>query len=158
MTHPAPATPDDAADARDDQSGRFVTQPNGRARPLSPHLQVWRWHVTMLGSILHRMTGGALTGGALVVIAWLAALASGPDAYAAFLKLSGSPIGLLVWFGLSLSLFYHLAAGVRHMIWDAGAGLTPKSANALATGSIVFGVLATAAFWAVLFVSGRVAL
>jgi hypothetical protein len=65
-----PFSPGEAAE---DQTGRFLVQPNGRVRPLSPHLQVWRWHVTMLASILNRMTGGALYAGALVVAAWLSA-------------------------------------------------------------------------------------
>ena len=155
-TSPLPG--DSSNDPTEDQSGRFVRQPNGRVRPLSPHLQVWRWHVTMLGSILHRITGGALAGGAVLVVLWLLALAFGPDAYATFTGWMGSPLGLLIWFGLTLCLAYHLAAGVRHLIWDAGEGLTPKSANALATGSIVFGVVVSVAFWAGLFMTGRVSL
>jgi len=145
-------------DVEGDQSGRLIPQPNGRPRPLSPHLQVWRWHVTMLASILNRISGGALSVGALLVGLWLLALAFGPDAYATFVSLAGSPLGLLVWFGLSAALFYHLAGGIRHLIWDAGSGLTPKSANTLSTLSIVFGVVATLAFWAFLFASGRVTL
>lgn len=150
--------PYSSADAAEDQTGRFVVQPNGRVRPLSPHLQVWRWHVTMLASILTRMTGGALYAGALLVAAWLLALAFGPGAYATFAELAASPIGLLVWIGLSFSLFYHLAAGVRHLIWDTGAALTPKAATSLAWWSIGFGVVATVVFWVALFATGRVSL
>jgi succinate dehydrogenase / fumarate reductase cytochrome b subunit len=126
-------------------------------RPLSPHLQVWRWHVTMLGSILHRATGVALYGGAVVVTAWIAALSAGPDAYGAFARLGSSAVGLLIWAGLTLSAFYHLAAGVRHLIWDTGAGLTRKSASALANLAIWFAVIATAAFWVWLFAAQHVA-
>lgn len=151
--------PGDASnDPADDQTGRFVRQPNGRVRPLSPHLQVWRWHVTMLASILHRVTGGALSVGAVLIGLWLLALAFGPEAYATFTGWMGSPLGLLVWFGLTVSLAYHLAAGVRHLIWDAGEGLSPKSANALSTASIVFGAVAAVVFWAALFMTGRVVL
>jgi succinate dehydrogenase / fumarate reductase cytochrome b subunit len=150
-----PYSPGEAAE---DQTGRFVVQPNGRVRPLSPHLQVWRWHVTMLASILNRMTGGALYAGALVVAAWLLALAFGPEAYAAFAGVAASPFGLVVWIGLSFSLFYHLAGGVRHLIWDAGAGLTPSAASTLSWLSIGGSVVATVAFWAALFLTGRVAL
>lgn len=132
--------------------------PPVRARPLSPHLQIWRWHVTMLGSILHRVTGVGLYAGAALVVAWLATLAAGPECYAAFVALAGSPIGLLVWVALSAAAFYHLASGVRHLVWDTGAGLEPKTASMLSTLSIVFALLATAAFWAWLFLSGRVAL
>jgi succinate dehydrogenase / fumarate reductase cytochrome b subunit len=154
MSQPAPAH----GDARDDQTGRFVVQPNGRVRPLSPHLQVWRWHVTMLGSILHRGTGMALAFGVVLVGAWLACLAFGPEAYGAFARLSGSPIGLLVWFGLTVALFFHLAAGVRHLIWDAGAAMAPKAASALTWWAIIIGVVGAVAFWAALFATGSVSL
>lgn len=129
-----------------------------RPRPLSPHLQIWRWHVTMLGSILHRVTGVGLYAGAALIVAWLACLAAGPECYAAFVALAGSPLGLVVWAALSAAAFYHLAAGVRHLVWDTGAGLSPKTASALSSWSIVFAVLATGAFWAWLILSGRVAL
>ena len=122
-------------------------------RPLSPHLQVWRWHVTMLGSILHRATGVALYVGAAVVTAWLACAAAGPDAYGAFAHLGSSLIGLVVWIGLTLSAAYHFAAGVRHLVWDTGAGLTKKTASTLATLSIWFGVIVTAGFWIWMFAS-----
>ncbi len=145
-------------DPTDDQTGRFVVQPNGRPRPLSPHLQVWRWHVTMAASILNRMTGGALSVGALVIGLWLLAMAFGPEAYATFSGYAASPVGLLVWFGLTLALFLHLAGGVRHLIWDAGAGLSPKAADALSWASMILGVLGAIGFWALLFASGRVSL
>lgn len=130
----------------------------GRApvRPLSPHLQIWRWHVTMLGSILHRVSGVALYVGAVVVVAWLAAAAAGPDAYGRFAEIGSSAIGLLVWFGLTLAAFYHLASGVRHLVWDTGAGLQKNSASTLATLSIWFAVIATLAFWAWLIASQHV--
>lgn len=144
-----------ADQARDDQTGRFE---GGHARPLSPHLQVWRWHVTMLGSILHRMSGVALYAGVVVIMAWLVSLASGPEAYARFAAVAGSPLGLLVWLGLSWSLLYHLASGVRHLVWDFGHGLAPKVASRYAALSLWFSVLATAALWIWLFMEGRVSL
>jgi succinate dehydrogenase / fumarate reductase cytochrome b subunit len=154
MTHPNPTS----GDARDDQTGRFVTQPNGRVRPLSPHLQVWRFHLTMAGSILNRIAAGALSFGALFVVAWLAAAAFGPDAYAGFTAVMESPIGLLIWFGLTLAGVYHLTAGVRHLIWDAGSGLTPKAATNATILSMVAAVVITLAFWVYLFASGKVSL
>lgn len=151
--------PGDASnDPSDDQTGRFVRQPNGRPRPLSPHLQVWRFHLTMWGSILNRMAAGALSVGALFVGAWLAALAFGPDAYATFANLMGSWLGLLIWFGLTLAAAYHLTAGVRHLVWDAGAGLSPKAATALTWVSMIAAVVITLGFWIALFASGRVVL
>ncbi|HEY0103830.1 MAG TPA: succinate:quinone oxidoreductase subunit C, partial [Brevundimonas sp.] len=80
----SPSPGDASNDPTDDQSGRFVRQPNGRVRPLSPHLQVWRFHTTMWGSILNRLAAGALSVGSLFVAAWLAALAFGPEAYDGF--------------------------------------------------------------------------
>ncbi len=123
---------------------------------MSPHLQVWRWHVTMLTSILHRVTGVGLYLGGLIVAAWAVALASGPEAYETFMGLMGSPLGLLVMFGMSASVFYHLANGVRHLVWDFGHALDVKSANASAY--IVFGftIAATVAVWAIAFMAGAV--
>ena len=112
---------------------------------MSPHLQVWRWHVTMLTSILHRVTGVGLYGGGLIVAGWAIALASGPEAYGTFMALLGSPLGKLVMFGMSASVFYHLANGVRHLVWDFGHGLDIKSANASAYAVFGFTVAATLA-------------
>ena len=155
-TSPLPG--DASNDQSDDQTGRFVVQPNGRVRPLSPHLQIWRWHVTMAASILNRMTGGALSVGAVLVLVWLMALALGPEAYATFTVWMGSPLGLLVWFGLTVALCLHLTGGIRHLIWDAAVGLSPRSADALSWVSMIGGLLIAVAFWAFLFTSGRVAL
>jgi succinate dehydrogenase / fumarate reductase cytochrome b subunit len=112
----------------------------------------------MAGSILHRVTGVGLYAGAALIVAWLASLAAGPQCYAGFAALASSPIGLLVWFALSAAAFYHLAAGARHLVWDMGIGLEPKTASSLATWSILFAIAATAGFWAWLFMSGRVSL
>lgn len=114
---------------------------------MSPHIQVWRWHITMLSSILHRATGVALYVGALIAAAWALALASGPVAYDAFQQIIGSPLGKLVLFGLTFSIFYHLANGVRHIFWDAGEGLTPKTANMTAAAAISFAAVVTLALW-----------
>jgi succinate dehydrogenase / fumarate reductase cytochrome b subunit len=118
-----------------------------RARPLSPHLQVWRFHLTMLTSILHRITGVGLYLGALVVAAWAISLAAGPDAYGQFKALLGSPLGKLVMFGMTVSFFYHLANGVRHLVWDVGYGFTPKTATATGVVVFAFTAAATLAVW-----------
>ena len=158
MTDSSPVSGDHPKDARDDQTGRFIQQPNGRIRPLSPHLQVWRFHLTMLGSILNRGAAIALSVGALFVAVWIAAAAFGPDAYAGFVAVMGSPLGLLIWFGLTLAAAYHLTAGVRHLIWDAGSGLTPKSATNLTLVSMIAAIVIALGFWAYLFASGKVTL
>lgn len=154
----SPLPGDASNDPATDQTGRFVRQPNGRVRPLSPHLQVWRWHVTMWGSILNRMAAGALSVGSLFVFGWLIAAACGPDAYAAYVGVMGSPLGLLIWFGISLAASYHLTAGIRHLIWDAGSGLTPKAADNLTILSFVAALVLALGFWAALFLGGKVVL
>jgi succinate dehydrogenase / fumarate reductase cytochrome b subunit len=125
---------------------------------MSPHLQIWRWHVTMLGSILHRVTGVGLCAGTALVVVWLGCVAAGPECYAAFLALASSPLGLLVWLALSAAAFYHLFAGVRHLIWDSGLGFEPKVASNLTTASILLAIVSTIGFWAWLFIEGRVSL
>ena len=127
-----------------------------RGRPLSPHLQVWRWHITMATSIAHRATGVALYVGALIGAAWAISLAQGPEAYASFKHLLGSPLGKLVMFGLTVSFFYHLANGVRHLVWDMGKGLDVKTANATSVLVFAFAAAATVAVWAIAAMTGAV--
>ena len=83
------------------------------------------------------------------------ALAAGPDAYATYAGLLASPLGLLVLFGLTVSIFYHLAAGVRHLVWDAGAGFLPKTANASAWFAFGFGLVASVLVWVAAFMLGH---
>lgn len=133
----------------------MTTVPRGPAdRPMSPHLQVWRWHVTMLTSILHRVTGVGLYAGALIVAVWAVALARGPDDYATVMGLLGSPLGRLVMLGMTLSVFYHLGNGIRHLVWDLGHGLDVPSANASAYGVFGFTLAATAAAWIIAYMTG----
>jgi succinate dehydrogenase / fumarate reductase cytochrome b subunit len=119
--------------------------PGGRPRPLSPHLLQWRWHVTMAASILNRLTGVALYAGWLVIAAWALALASGPDAYAAYCSVLTSLPGRVVLFGIAFALFFHLAAGVRHLFWDFGKGFMPRRADASAIAAAAFAVVASVA-------------
>jgi len=122
--------------------------------PLSPHLQIWRWHVTMLASILTRATGVALYVGALIVVGLALSLALGPDAYGAYTAVLGSWLGKLVLFGLTVSIFYHLAAGLRHLAFDSGAGFQPKTADMTAVACIAFAVVASLGVWAAAIVAG----
>ena len=93
-----------------------------RNRPLSPHLQVYRLPLAAKLSISHRFTGIALTVGTLMLAYWLAAAAYGPDSYARAQAFIGSWFGILLLLGWSFSLFFHLANGIRHLVWDAGFG------------------------------------
>jgi succinate dehydrogenase / fumarate reductase, cytochrome b subunit len=92
------------------------------ARPLSPHLSIYRLKLTMAMSIAHRITGGALYVGTLLLVWWLLAVASGPDAYSTFQWAASSIIGRLVLFGYTWALLHHMLGGVRHLIWDTGRG------------------------------------
>lgn len=133
-----------------------------REKPTSPHLMtgglgsplLWRWHITMWTSILHRATGCALYVGALIAAAWAVALADGPERYAQFKALLGSLPGKVVMFGLTVCVFYHLAAGVRHLIWDSGHGLDVKSANASSVMIFAFAAAATLAIWGLAGMTG----
>ena len=128
-----------------------------RERPLSPHMQIWRWHITMASSILHRATGVALYIGALILAGWALALASGPVGYDQYARLLGSPLGKLVLFGLTVSIFYHLANGIRHLFWDAGEGFTPKTASMTAAAAMTFAVVISLFIWIVAAMTGALA-
>jgi succinate dehydrogenase / fumarate reductase cytochrome b subunit len=97
-------------------------------RPLSPHLQIFRWYLTMALSIAHRVTGSALALGLFLLTWWLLALASGPEAFATVQSVMRSWFGILVLFGYTFVVFFHFANGVRHLVWDAGYGFDPKTA------------------------------
>ena len=120
-------------------------------RPLSPHLQIWRWGPGMTTSILHRVSGNGLAiGGLGVLIWWLGALANGPDAYKTFQGIAGSWFGLLVLAGISWAFFNHMASGLRHFVMDIGAGYELDLNNRWALLTPALGLVLTTAFWAVL--------
>ena len=97
-------------------------------RPLSPHIQVYRWQWTMLLSISHRATGVALAVGTLLLVYWLAVAASGPEAFDTAQAVIGSFLGQLCLFGWTFALFYHLCNGIRHLVWDMGLGFELETA------------------------------
>ena len=125
-----------------------------RERPLSPHTTIWRWHLTMATSILHRASGCALYGGGLILAIWAMTLAAGPEAYGTFKAVMGSFPGKIVMFGLTLATFYHLAKGIQHLIWDAGHGYNLKTATMGAIATIAFAVAATLAVWIIAAMTG----
>lgn len=116
-------------------------------RPMSPHTTIWRWHLTMVSSILHRATGFALYAGMFLVVAWLFATAAGPDYYEPLTAIIGHPLGQLVLFGFTLAALYHLLSGVRHLVWDAGHGFSPKQASFVSGLIIVLSVAGAVAVW-----------
>ena len=117
-------------------------------RPLSPHLTIWKWGPHMLVSILHRITGGALTVVGLAILAWwLAALAGDEAGYAGFAKIVGHPVGLVVLAGLTWAFWQHLFSGLRHLVLDTGAGYELKINRFWAVMTLAGSLFATAITW-----------
>lgn len=118
-----------------------------RPRPLSPHLQVYRWQVQMVVSILTRITGVVAGFAALLFTAGLVALASGDAAWRDFVELVRSPLGFIVLFGWTWSLAFHSIAGVRHLMQDAGVGMKIESVIRSSWVTIIGSLLVTALVW-----------
>lgn len=116
-------------------------------RPLSPHLTVYRFRPTMAASITHRVTGGALYVGTLLVVWWLAAAASGPAAFAWASWFFGSIIGRLVLFAYSWVLIHHMLGGIRHFIWDTGHGLQKETSTKFALANFAGSLGLTVLLW-----------
>jgi succinate dehydrogenase / fumarate reductase cytochrome b subunit len=116
-----------------------------KARPLSPHLQVWRFHATMLASITHRLTGVALYFGTLLIAAWLVALALGRDAYAVVETVIFSLPGQALLFLWAVAVLFHFANGIRHLLWDGpGLGFSPKVASQVSVFNFAFAIIGAA--------------
>jgi succinate dehydrogenase / fumarate reductase cytochrome b subunit len=135
-----------------DLKERLLATAHNPARPLSPHLGVWKWGPHMLVSILHRATGsGMATVGTLLFVWWVTAAASGKDAYGVFLSWFTGDwawLGYLLGVGLSWAFFQHMANGVRHLFMDIGANFELKANKTSAVATMVFAALATLVFWA----------
>ena len=112
-------------------------------RPLSPHLQVYRWQITMALSILHRGTGLALSAGLIVLVYWLMSAADGPAAYAESQAVLGSGLLKLCYTGWAFCFFYHLANGIRHLGWDLGYGFEKSEIRSTGLAVVVLAVIAT---------------
>ena len=120
---------------------------SNQGRPLSPHLSIYRWPITMTLSILHRMTGVALSVGFFVFVIWLESLAFGEPGYRDVIMLLGSLPGKIVLLGFAFAFFFHLCNGVRHLFWDAGFGFEKHQADASAWAVVVVSLVLTAVFW-----------
>lgn len=131
--------------------------PNVRTRPLSPHLDVYKWQVQMVTSILHRATGVALVAGMLGLVWGLVALAGGEKSWAAFAACAGSLLGQLVLFAFSWALAYHLVNGVRHLVQDAGHGWSIPEFVRSSWISIIGSVFLVAVVWAIVLLRGGAA-
>jgi succinate dehydrogenase / fumarate reductase cytochrome b subunit len=120
-------------------------------RPLSPHLQIYRPMLSMMMSIVHRITGTALYFGTLILAWWLLAAAAGQNAYGVFEGFATSWIGRLILFGYTWALIHHMLGGIRHLIWDTGRGFSQQERDGLALATGVGSVILTILLWIVGF-------
>jgi succinate dehydrogenase / fumarate reductase cytochrome b subunit len=128
----------------DGKAEGIMSKPWTDKRPMSPHLSAWKWHPTMLSSILNRATGIVLYFGILKLCVGLLFLAAGPAYFAKVSGLLYSPLGAFVFFVVMGILLYHLINGLRHLAWDAGKGFDPKFANVLSILIIAAAAIAAA--------------
>lgn len=126
---------------------RSAAQSARVARPLSPHLQVYAPQLTSLTSISFRLSGIVLAAGVFMLVWWVLAAASGPEAFAVVQGFLGSWLGLVMLFGWSLALFWHLANGIRHLFWDAGYGYELATAYRSGWAAVAVTVILTAVAW-----------
>ena len=126
-----------------------------RPRPLSPNIQNYRPQLTSVLSILNRITGSILSVGAVVLVIWLVAAATGPGAYGAVHGVVASWLGQIVLFGATFAFFLHLCGGIRHLVWDTVHGFELRSIYASGWAVVVASVVLTVAAWvASIFVAG----
>jgi succinate dehydrogenase / fumarate reductase cytochrome b subunit len=118
-----------------------------KARPLSPHLQIYRPTLTMMMSIVHRLTGAALYFGTLLLVWWLSAAAAGPHAYSAVQWFMETLVGRLILFGYTWALIHHMLGGIRHLVWDTGYGLGPTEREWLTVATLVGSIGLTIIIW-----------
>ena len=116
-------------------------------RPLSPHLTIYRWPITMTLSILHRLTGVALSGGLVILTIWLLALSLGAAAYNPVAALLGTLIGKLLLVAFSYAFFFHFCNGIRHLFWDVGKGFEMRQVVASAWAVVAASLALTLLFW-----------
>ena len=121
-------------------------------RPLSPHLQVYRWTLTMAMSIVHRATGVALYAGTLLLAWWLVAAAMGPEAFAWADAFFGSLIGRLILFGYTWALIHHMLGGIKHFLWDVGVAFDAVGRELVTRLTVIGSVALTMIVWIVALV------
>ncbi|MCH8944072.1 MAG: succinate dehydrogenase, cytochrome b556 subunit [Proteobacteria bacterium] len=120
---------------------------SNNGRPLSPHLSIYRWPITMTLSILHRVTGVGLSVGFAVWAAWLFGAMLGAEAYAGLIAMLGTVVGKVLLIGWSFAFFFHLSNGIRHLVWDIGWGFEIGQANASAWFVLLTSIVLTGLFW-----------
>jgi succinate dehydrogenase / fumarate reductase cytochrome b subunit len=126
-----------------------MTRTTEDQRPLSPHLQIYRPQWTSVLSIMHRITGIVLSAGTLLLVGWLIALASGPEAFSSMTTWLSTPLPLMLLVAWTLTLFYHFLNGIRHLFWDTGMMLELGPARASGIAVVAGAFLLTAIVWLV---------
>ena len=121
------------------------------SRPLSPHLQIYRWSWTMAMSIFHRATGTALYAGTLLLAIWLVAAASGKASFDTAQWLAASWVGRLVLFGYTFALMHHMMGGLRHFVWDLGHGYDAQQRMNMARLTLFVSAPLTVLIWIVAY-------
>ena len=115
--------------------------------PLSPHLQIYRWHISSLLSITHRISGVINLLALILIFFWLLFFSFGESNYELFLLIINSFFGKFILIGFTWSMSFHLLSGVRHLIWDLGYGFEIKTANISGTIVIISSLILTIIFW-----------
>lgn len=116
-------------------------------RPLSPHIQIYKWPPAMLMSILHRITGGALYVGTILLAVWLISAATGPENFDYVSSWFATIPGKLILFGYTWALIHHMLGGLRHFLWDTGRGYDLKLIDQLSWGTLVASIAITLLIW-----------
>ena len=125
---------------------------NDSKNPLSPHLQIYKWHISSLLSIIHRISGVINLLALILIFFWLIFLSLGENNYQSFLLTINSFIGKFILIGFTWSMSFHLLSGIRHLVWDLGYGFEIKTANITGIIVITFSLALTIIFW--LFLRG----
>jgi len=120
---------------------------NDSNNPLSPHLQIYRWHISSLISITHRITGVINLLALILIFFWLVVLSFGESNYELFLLIINSFLGKFILIGFTWSMSFHLLSGIRHLVWDLGYGFEIKTANISGTVVIISSLALTIIFW-----------
>jgi succinate dehydrogenase / fumarate reductase cytochrome b subunit len=120
---------------------------NRNKQPLSPHLSIYRWQVTNTLSIIHRLSGLLLFLAALDFAVWLGSIALGSDSYNYVKEIYSSNLLMLIWLLVSLSFFYHLFNGIRHLSWDIGKGFEESQVKWTGAFVFLFSMMVTGLFW-----------
>ena len=120
---------------------------NDSKNPLSPHLQIYRWHISSLISITQRISSVINLLAIILIFFWLLVLSFGESNYELFLLISNSFIGKFILIGFTWSMSFHLLSGIRHLIWDLGYGFEIKTANISGIIVIIFSLMLTIIFW-----------